>query len=629
MDTIYVVMSLVFCTIVSIVNITWVGQIGWAFLFERAPVNGSTYDFIVVGSGSAGSVVTGRLAEAGHSVLLVEAGGEPHPLMTIPFFAPLFWDTPYVYRYFTERNSKAHKAMSERRAVYPRGKMLGGTSMLNWMLYVRGHSKDFDEWESWGNTGWGYEDVLPFFKKSESYNLAKENDEYHGKDGPLSVEGISYIFPFGSIIQEAFKQAGFPLGDVNGKSENGGMFDPVQVTTKNGWRAGTFKSFVEPLTGNSKVKLDVAKYSYAKKLLLDESSNSVTGIEIENFGKTYTYSVEKEIIVSAGAFGSPQLLMLSGIGPKEHLEEFGIPLRKDLPVGQNHQDHAATLFPFQTENPSYKKDPFMTLQPSVMEEFLANGTGPLSNVGIGSAGVFHTAQNRDKTRPDSQVFGFAHGLGLDNGAIMGETFNMEQSTFDKTFFGDENERLDMADIVIISSLSRPKSRGSVRLSGTSIHDLPEIEINCLAHPDDMAAAVSSLEKINSLKDTPAFKDAGFKPLPPSAFDCPQAKPASKEYFECVASMYTSPLFHSTGTCRMGPPSEKNSVVNPDLKVKSFDNLRVADASVMPRVVGANTHAATVMIGEKAADMILKEWRQRESGPSRREEKTNQERKEEL
>ena len=328
-------MLLVGVAFVSYIHLTWHAQKAFSRYFESPPENGSSYDFVVVGSGSAGSVVAGRLAESGNSVLLLEAGGPSHWLQGIAAFVGMFMISPYDWGY-SLRQENAGLALKDKVMLYPRGKVLGGTSMLNWMLYVRGHSADYDEWESLGNPGWGYEDVLPYFKKSEDFSGEVDDKErYHGTGGPIGVGPAVHSWPVADIFLEAMKELGYPLGDVNGKLEDTGFFDSVQTFQKGGWRLGTYRSFVEPLLG--KASIDVVTYAHVDKILLEGGGSKATGVSGRRFGERFAFKARKEVVVSAGAIGSPKVLMLSGIGPKKHLAEVGITAIKDLPVGENLQ----------------------------------------------------------------------------------------------------------------------------------------------------------------------------------------------------------------------------------------------------------------------------------------------------
>lgn len=267
------------------------------------PANGTVYDFIVVGSGSAGSVVAGRLAEAGHSVLLVEAGAPSHWMQGIPALGTYFLSSPYDWNFSYKWNEKfGGKSYDDLVMPYPRGKSLGGSSMLNWMAYVRGHSKDFDEWEGLGNPGWSYKEVLPYFKKSERWPVSADV-KFHGLDGPMSVQEQKDNYLLANVTLEAARELGYKVGDVNGELEDGGFFDPFQTTVSDGWRMGTYRSFVEPLLG--KKAIDVLTFATAHKILI-RGDDETYGVRLERFDRMYDFHVRKEVICAAGAVNSPQ-----------------------------------------------------------------------------------------------------------------------------------------------------------------------------------------------------------------------------------------------------------------------------------------------------------------------------------
>ena len=366
------------------------------------PANGSEFDFVVVGSGSGGSTVAGRLAEAGLSVLLLEAGGPQHPLQAIPAFAPWFLQSPYDWGIKNVPGTRSYLGMKDKTFNLAMGKVLGGGSMLNFMMYTRGHSGDYDEWESLGNPGWGFRDVLPFFKKSEGFRPASEvPSEFHGTEGPLSVEKVGHTSPSGEMTIEAYRELGYEVGDINTQRlESRGFTDRSQVTNRDGFRPGTYKSYVEPLLG--KADIEVLTHSLATKVIVE--GGKAKGVVISRFGENLAYFARKEVILSSGAVGTPKLLMLSGIGPKEHLDEIGIPVVKDVPgVGNNLQGHAMVPASFHSGTPGWTTSPFATVNPINYLKLFGNGTGPLTNVGVDSTGLYANPSNGRNSRPTIQV----------------------------------------------------------------------------------------------------------------------------------------------------------------------------------------------------------------------------------
>ena len=283
---------------VAIINITWYSHYLMAqYISNDEPLNQTVYDFIVVGSGSAGSVVAARLAEAGHEVLLVEAGGPSHFLQHVPAFAFNFLTSAYDWKYEMKGHEHSSKVFTDNMVRCPRGKVLGGSSVLNIVLYTRGHSGDFDEWSQMGNPGWDFERFIePMFIKAENYREEDKNKlRKRGKNGPHHIESNNDNREFNGILEEAVKELGYEVGDVNGDLENEGFFDGTQLSTKNGWRMGTYLSYVQPLLDHQKVNLTVLTFAQATKVLISNSKR-VYGVQVERFGKTLEYRAKKEVI---------------------------------------------------------------------------------------------------------------------------------------------------------------------------------------------------------------------------------------------------------------------------------------------------------------------------------------------
>jgi choline dehydrogenase-like flavoprotein len=590
----------------SIVNLSWWSDYVYTKHFQQPPKNGSIFDFIVVGSGSAGSVVAARLAEAGNEVLLVEAGGSPNILQAIPAMSLFFLSTLYDWNYKIKLQETLGGLYQNKVMTYPRGKELGGTSMMNAMVYVRGHSKDYDEWEEMGNPGWSFKDVLPYFKKSERFEGDLKNKEkFHGIGGRLTVEAATYTYPIEKIVLEALKDIGHTTGDVNGEQENGGVFEPSQQTTSNGRRLGTYNSFVLPILNSTNIT--VLTYGIVEKVLMD--SNKAYGVILEQFGQTLHYHVKKEVILSAGAIGSPQILMLSGVGPKDHLENLDITLKEDLPVGQNLQDHCLVNQPMQVgHSERLTAHPLQSINPLSQFDFWSKGIGPLTSNYLGTSGFFHTKINKDPIRPDLQVYVVPFNHGIDFGLSIEDIVNFNYTIWK----GEYGERMDTG-FMMASAVLRPKSRGTVMLASKHITDAPIIDPQYLTQEDDLNVLIEGIKLIKSLEAAEQFKKYKITMFPPNRSLCGQYEPNTDEYYTCYAQNFIVTVYHPVGTCSMGPFGSKNAVVDHRLKVHGIDGLRVVDASVMPKLVGGNTNAPTVMIGEKGADMILEDWKNIRTG----------------
>eukprot|EP00092_Neocalanus_flemingeri_P004698 GFUD01005063.1.p1 GENE.GFUD01005063.1~~GFUD01005063.1.p1 ORF type:complete len:608 (-),score=134.10 GFUD01005063.1:206-2029(-) len=557
-----------------------------AYLVTSPPP--TTYDYIVAGAGSAGCVVAGRLAEAGHHVLLIEAGGPSPSLAHIPGLVAFLQNSPLDWAYRTEIQEHASLGAGGV-SSWPRGKVLGGSSMLNYMFYVRGNRRDYDEWRDMGLEGWGYEDVLPYFKKSENFESDIENkDVYHGVGGELTVTKDNWKEPITDVYLKAGEELGYKVGDINGELQDGG-FTPSHVTMTKGYRTGTFKAFAEKFVGSN---LEVLTYSHVNKVVLEDKR--AVGVELSRFGNTKIYRARQEIILCAGAVGSPQILMLSGIGDKDHLREVGVEPVHHLPeVGQNLQDHL--ILPINIDfQDGLGFDPLAAIYPSTLQEYLTGG-GPLtSSGGCGGLAHVHTEVNTDP-RPDIQYHLAGLSLATDQGFVLFKNWGMLPETW-PWYAGHTDKTSGM----LIPTLSRPASRGFIKLRSSNPADHPIIQPNYLTVQKDMDTLLSAVNLTLRLIETDAMKAVGAQLWGSDPF-CDHLGFKSAAYWECYIKHFVVTVYHPVGTCAMG------TVLDTRLRVTGLAGLRVADGSVMPRIVGGNTNAPIIMIGEKAAHMILEDF----------------------
>jgi choline dehydrogenase-like flavoprotein len=517
------------------------------------------YDYVIVGAGSAGCVLAARLSEDKHaSVLVIEAGGsDRHPLVFMPAGFSKLFRSARDWNFSTD----PEPFLGKRSLYVPRGKMLGGSSSMNAMLYVRGHAHDYDRWAELGATGWSWAEVLPYFKKSE--DNARGASQWHGVGGPLRVEDLRSPHALSERFVEAVDDAGYGRNeDFNGPSQEGaGLF---QVTQRRGRRWSTAAAFLRPAMRRRNVEVITA--ATVQRVIVD--GPRATGVEYHAAPNgTRQVHCRREVILSAGAFGSPQLLMLSGIGPGDHLASHGIRSVVDLPVGDHLQDH-----PYVTHIYESKVGP--TLEdaeaPANLAKFVALRRGPLTST-VAEAGAF--LRSRDGLATPDLQFHFAPGYFFDHGfvAAPGRSFTLGP--------------------VLVS----PKSRGRVRLRSADPFAPPSIVGHHLQDPDDVDALVRGMEIAREIASCHALAEIRGKELEPG----PAVK--SRDQLEAYLRAHLQLLYHPVGTCRMGPPGD--AVVGPDLRVHGVDGLRVADASVMPVIIGGNTNAPTIMIAEKAADLI--------------------------
>lgn len=500
------------------------------------------YDYIVIGAGSAGCVVANRLTEDPQTtVLLLEAGNpDTKPEIHIPLDCTSLPGTEVDWGYISE----PEPYLNNRQIFLPRGKVLGGSSSINFLVYLRGNSRDYDHWQELGNPGWSYQDVLPYFKKSEHSSYG--TSEYHGRDGELSVTDIVSPAPISQRFIDAAVSLGYDYNpDFNGVQQEGA--GRIQITAKDGKRHSTAAAFLVPIL--QRPNLTTITGALVTRLLFE--GTRAVGVEYLHEETLHQVRVNQEVILSAGAFDSPKLLMLSGIGDAAQLQAMEIPVVVDLPgVGQNLQDHILVPVPYEATQDLH--------------------TATTSN-GCAEAGLFLHSENDQQAAPD---------LELIFGPIMWAPP------------GYPNSGVGFTGLI---ALVHPENIGSVKLRSRNPKDPPMIQMNYLQSQSDMQKFVTGIKLMRQLFQTSAFDEFRGREVAPGA------DVQSDEALAAYVRENCGTVFHPISTCKMG--TDSMAVVDPELRVYGVEGLRVVDASIMPTLPTGHTNAAAIMIGEKAADLI--------------------------
>ncbi|WP_418129012.1 choline dehydrogenase [Variovorax sp. 375MFSha3.1] len=535
------------------------------------------FDYIVVGAGSAGCVLAGRLSEdPATRVLLLEAGPADRSLwIHLPIgYGKTMWSPTYNWRFETDPDPN----MNGRRIYWPRGKTLGGSSSINGLIYIRGQREDYDHWAALGNAGWGYDEVLPYFIRSEGNQ--RGGDAFHGGEGPLKVSDIAAKHELIEAFIDGAVQTGVPrTDDFNGAAQEGAGY--YQLTTHKGWRCSTAKAYLTPAV-KRRPNLRIETEAMAGRLLFD--GRRATGIAYRQRGELKTARCRGEVLLSAGSLQSPQLLQLSGIGPRALLDRFGIPVVQELPgVGENLQDHLQIRLGYECTKPVTTNDQLNSWfgQMGMGLEWLLHRTGPLA-VGINQGGCFMRALTDAEGRPVAAT----------------PDIQFHVATLSADMAGGKVHPYSGFTMSVCQL--RPESRGHVRIRSLDAAEPPEMQPNYLSTELDRATTVAGVKAARAIAESPAMRPyvkREVKPGPGAASDA--------DLLEFCRNNGAT-IFHPTGTCRMG--ADALAVVDARLRVHGVAGLRVIDCSAMPTLVSGNTNAPAVMMAEKAVDLIREDAR---------------------
>ncbi len=532
-----------------------------------------TFDFIVVGAGSAGCAIAARLSEdPENSVLLIEAGKKDGSIkIDMPaMISKVVPPNELNWNYWTEEQTH----LNSRKLFWPRGKVLGGSSAINGMLYVRGHARDYDEWAQLGCRGWSYDDVLPYFKKSEGSD--RQPDDFHSTDGPLLTTQHTSEHPLNKAFLNAASEMDLPYSeDFNGASQEGvGWYDQ---TIRNGRRQTTAQAYLR--MAEKRENLTILTEAQVRRVTL--KGKKTTGVSVERKGKVEEWTASKEVILSGGAINSPQLLQLSGIGDPDDIMSVGLPLLHELKgVGKNMQDHLdITVYAHLKDPISYMR--YKAPHRAIVElsKWFLKKPGVMSDC-VTPVGAF-LKTDPALERPDIQFHIIL--------AMAAKPHGFEDPT--EHGFG-----IHMCQL-------RPHSRGTIGLASDDPMAPAKIDPNYLASAEDLRVMREGVKLVRTMMRQPALSAYIEKEAQPWA----DINVDDEEAIEQAIRAHAETIYHPVGTCAMGPLDNSNSVVDPELKVIGLSGLRVADASVMPRLIGGNTNAPTIMIAEKCADLIKSQY----------------------
>lgn len=495
--------------------------------------------------------------------------------------------------------------IENQRCVYPVGKALGGSSTVNYLLYVRGNRKDFDKWAQMGNSGWAYDDLLPLFKKIERANIGEysTDEKYHSREGLLSVEFPQHRSGLSNMFLEAAVQRNISIIDYNGEHQMG--MGIIQGTSQNGGRHSAASAYLKPIY-LKRDNLHIMPNSLVSRILIDDMKKEAFGVEYYHGGQKHRVYARKEVILSAGPVNSPQLLMLSGVGPKEHLEQLNIPTIVDLPVGEKFYDHIAMLAPTYLVNttglsPHVKKIGLLPLLQYVQ------GKGFLTSyLGIEAVSFHKTPFSPlPPDQPDYEIVFQSTSLQSDLGFGFRKLAKIRTDVYDTLYGPIESPEQDTWSTIILNL--HPRSTGSIRLKNNRVQSYPIIRYPFYEDIQDLETLVEGIKEVQRFAETRVMKSIGSSILNIPLPDCMHLEFLSDDYWRCYARHLTFMMVHMVASNKMGPETDAEAVVDPQLRVHGIKHLRVADTSIIPTTISGHTQAISYVIGEKLAIMLKETW----------------------
>ncbi|XP_053690000.1 glucose dehydrogenase [FAD, quinone]-like [Sabethes cyaneus] len=577
---------------------------GIADLFEinyGHPSLRPAYDYVIVGAGPAGCVLANRLSEdPSRTVLLLEIGKGEIPVITDPpLLGPTLASTDYNFGYQTEVQKYGCQGMRGRRCSWAHGRGIGGSSIINNVIFTRGNKRDYNSWAQAGNSGWSWEEVLPYYRKIERANIRDfEDNGFHGKDGLLSVEDCPFRSEIAGAFVKSAQRVGYRYLDYNAGDLIGVSF--LQAHTLHGHRATGGNAYLKNII--DRPNLHIMTRSWVTKVLIEPHTKEAKGVQFVHEKKSYTVKATREVILSAGAFESAKLLMLSGVGPSKHLQKHNIKVIQNLPVGRKVTEHGGVYGPvFIIHN---DPDGYRSLENvTTLGEYLRfrNGQGPLTTNSVESLLYVKSpvAEDPDPGLPDVEVMQAFVSFGFDSSPAVKFAYQLSDELDQSYFRPLANKRTFM----YLPMLLKARARGQVRLKSTNPFHHPEFKYQYFEDERDVEALVYAILQVIKITSQPAFEKLRVELYSNKVPGCKQHKFNTLEYWRCHVRTVTATFQHQVATCKMGPASDPEAVVDHRLRVHGIKRLRVADVGIIPDSPTGHTCAHSFLIGEKAADLI--------------------------